>query len=135
MLATKKVEVTFKGINGEIGGFFTGDPSNLIAGQQYLLTGITPYDGYTAYTLKDFKGTFDADWFIENPAKLLPPTYFAISKNVPVVGQRLWCSKFEIIDDLDTWDWVHTSTVLEVLQLGLRVYAVRTLNSTYIIQR
>ena len=76
----------------------TGDPTNLVVGRRYEVVSENVGRCQTDYTLKGFRGEFNSVWFDEEIGESkspYPATFVAVSHAMPIVGQRLECSKME----------------------------------------
>ena len=106
------------------------EPTKLVLGQEYEVTGKKVSACQTDYTLKGVDGEFNSSWFDVISA---PTTFMAVSHNVPTVGKRCECSKMEFVDGhLNFVGW-STSTVKDVQDMGNNIYRVETRNNVYIV--
>lgn len=105
------------------------DPSSLVLGKDYEVVHENDRGFQTDYILRGVKGNFNSCWFDE-----VSPTFMAISKTVPIIGQRCVCSKLELINGQLNMNECLTSTVIEAVNIGNNIYKVTTNNSVYIIQ-
>lgn len=106
------------------------DPAVLVIGQVYEVVHEEDRGWQTDYTLRGVEGSFNSVWFKEiEPTK---STYFAFSKNIPVVGERYKIQKYNDSNNhLENWI---TSTVLSSDLISTDTYKVVTRNSIYIVQ-
>jgi len=108
------------------------DPAILVVGQTYEVIHEEDRGWQTNYTLRGVKGQFNSVWFEDvNPMVTSKPTYFAFSKNIPVVGKRYSVQKLNSHNQLDSWS---TSAVLSAVLIGDNTYKVVTRNSIYLVQ-
>lgn len=106
-------------------------PTELVIGQEYEVVSEIYRGSQTDYTLKGITGQFNSSWFDQLPST---KTYMALSKNVPIIGQRLHCSRIGFLDGdpcLVSWS---TSAVKEFCHIGNNIYRVITCNSIYYVK-
>lgn len=105
------------------------NPKNLIWGKDYEVVHEDNRGPQIKYILRGVNGAFNSCWFDE-----VSPTFMAISKTVPIIGQRCVCSKLELINGQLNMNESLTSTVKEAINIGNNIYKVTTNNSVYVIQ-
>lgn len=107
------------------------DPKVLKIGQKYEILSKDVHDWQTNYTLKGVEGEFNSVWFSTSP---IPKTFIAVSHHIPVVGKSLHCYKVQSENLECHLISTHTTTVIEVQQLGNNLYRATTRNSVYYVQ-
>lgn len=105
------------------------NPNDLVFGKDYEVIHENDRGFQTDYILKGVNGHFNSCWFDE-----ISPIFMAISKTIPVVGQRCVCSRLELINGQFNTSECLTSVVKEVTPIGNNIYKVATSNSIYVIQ-
>lgn len=106
------------------------NPTELVLGKKYEVIHESVGAWQTDYTLKDVKGSFNSCWFDD-----VPSTFVAVADSVPVVGERLHCSKVEFVNGSPVFIPLKSSIVTEVMDMGSKVYGVSTgSGSLYIVQ-
>lgn len=106
------------------------EPTELVLGKKYEVIKESVGAWQTNYVLKDVNGYFNSCWFDD-----VPSTFVAVADSVPVVGERLRCSKVEFVNDSTVFIPLKSSIVTEVMDMGSKVYGVSTgSGSLYIVQ-
>jgi len=94
----------------------------------------------TDYILKGVHGRFNSVWFDTvraegSPNNAIGNTYLAIGTSEPIVGQRYFCLRIEIVEkNAPQLVSVTTTTVESVEEQDSNIYRVTTKNSVYIVQ-
>ncbi len=108
-------------------GYPCSDPSNLVVGKEYNVTGERVGSWQTNYTLEGVKGSYNSVWF-----RAAKPTIFAYGSSIPVKKRSYKCGRVNTFSgDLEK---VTTSTVQNVEPIGPNTFIVETLNSIYIVK-
>lgn len=107
------------------------EPTNLDVGKEYEVVLSRDRGWQTDYTLKGVEGEFNSAWFDEVSSK--DKVYMAISKVVPVIGERYSCYKIVFIEGRPKLTGWSTSTVKAIQYMGNNIFQVTTRNSVYIV--
>lgn len=106
------------------------EPTALTLGMKYEVIKEQVGNWQTNYILKDVDGYFNSCWFDD-----VPSTFVAVATSVPVIGERLHCSKVEFSNGSPIFIPLKSSIVTEVMDMGCNVYGVTTgSGSLYIVQ-
>ena len=108
------------------------EPTNLIIGKVYEVVYERDRGWQTDYTLKGVEGEFNSVWFDDVVSN--DKVYMAISRALPIIGERYECCKIEFLNGKPTLLGVTTSVVREISDMGNHIYKVGTINSVYIVK-
>ena len=114
--------------NGKCDSYSSCDSHKLLTkGMVYEVEFIFEGRWQTNYKLNGLKGEFNSVWFDE-----IEP-YMAVSKQIPVLGERYRCKKVTFECNAIRWEKVLTSEVSEICYKGNSIYEILTQNSIYIV--
>lgn len=102
------------------------DPKLLTLEQEYEVVKVDKKPWQTNYFLKGVSGSFNSLWF-----ETIRETYFAYSKDIPVVGKHYFCFRLSKMNSSS--EFVQTSPVISVEQILEKIYKVITNNSIYLV--
>lgn len=120
--------------NGETESYEScSDPNVLVKGRVYEVDSKEVRPWQTNYILKGVRGKFNSIWFDEvesdEDKNEKIKAYLAITKNRPIEGMPMQCSRLEVHNNQVVVNNIRTSTVVQVFPRG-NIWNVRTLSGS-----
>lgn len=143
--------------NGKTASYYgCTDPDELVVGKVYEVIRKNVRKWQTDYILEGVEGHFNSCWFddvLPLPESAYPaissdaksshantsgaesqrPTFMAVAKEIPCLGERCNLSRLEITNGQLTQHSCYTSIVTDIIPAGNSIYMIATCNSNYIV--